>query len=522
MTDTSPHIPYIQKCLSLAEQSPPRPTNFRVGAILLSRKDNDPTFADDRILSTGYTMELAGNTHAEQCCFSNYAAVHKVSDDAVASVLPAESDRKLIMYVTMEPCGKRLSGNAPCAQRIARTTEGHNGIHKVYFGVKEPVTFVGESEGCRMLTEAGIEWEHVGGLEREILTIAFAGHENGAEEVEAALEKKEGTRDIRLSTSLPSVTILTSTLYPKKHTESKNEPMEADNNDSLVFYPAFCFKASPTHFTWVKIGAADVHRLRKYGSFVGQKVFFYNNHPVRFVSLLGLIVARTDVYGRTILALDDSSGAIVEVIVLHDPTTKPGVAAASAKEELDQRRIDIFTGEPIAADQTPWSAFSVTERDITHFQKTTHITATDRHVVDISSLQPGTLVRVKGVLGTFRGTMQVQLERFERVGDTNAEMKFLDDRLRFLVEVLSVPWVLDDDEVESLRQAAERGDEKVLEEKRRAERRAKKRAEREEKDTRAIARRYEREERAREKQLSALRENGEKVMKRFGFQDPGL
>ncbi|KAJ5354177.1 hypothetical protein N7541_006741 [Penicillium brevicompactum] len=198
MTDTSPHIPYIRKCLSLAEQSPPRPTNFRVGAILISRKDNDPTFADDRILSTGYTMELAGNTHAEQCCFSNYAAVHKVSDEAVASVLPVESDRKLVMYVTMEPCGKRLSGNAPCAQRIARTTEGHKGIHKVYFGVKEPVTFVGESEGCRMLTEAGIEWEHVGGLEREILTVAFAGHENGEEEVRTALGEKESTSGVSI------------------------------------------------------------------------------------------------------------------------------------------------------------------------------------------------------------------------------------------------------------------------------------------------------------------------------------
>ncbi|CAG8201756.1 unnamed protein product [Penicillium olsonii] len=195
MTTSSPHLPYLQKCLSLAEQSPPRPTNFRVGAILLSRKDNDPTFADDRILSTGYTMELVGNTHAEQCCFSNYAAVHKVSDDEVASVLPVESGRKLIMYVTMEPCGKRLSGNAPCAQRIARTTAGHEGIHKVYFGVKEPETFVGQSEGCRMLTEAGIEWEHVGGLEREILTVAFAGHENGAEEVRAALGDKENTAD---------------------------------------------------------------------------------------------------------------------------------------------------------------------------------------------------------------------------------------------------------------------------------------------------------------------------------------
>lgn len=45
--------------------------------------------------------------------------------------------------------------------------------------------------------------------------------------------------------------------------------MGTENNDSLTFYPAFCFKASPTHFTWVKIGAADVHRLRKFGSFAG-------------------------------------------------------------------------------------------------------------------------------------------------------------------------------------------------------------------------------------------------------------
>jgi pyrimidine deaminase RibD-like protein len=178
----------MQKCISLAEQSPPRPTNFRVGAILLSRKDGDDSGDDDRILSTGYTMELAGNTHAEQCCFSNYAAVHKVSDDEVSTVLPFEKGRKLIMYVSMEPCGKRLSGNAPCVQRIIKTREGgREGVRKVYFGVKEPGTFVGESEGCKMLTAAGIEWEHVGGFEREILSVAFAGHENAAEEVKAAM-----------------------------------------------------------------------------------------------------------------------------------------------------------------------------------------------------------------------------------------------------------------------------------------------------------------------------------------------
>lgn len=161
-----------------------------MGAILLSRKDKDSAGSDDRILSTGYTMELAGNTHAEQCCFANYASTHKVADDQVAEVLPVESGRKLIMYVTMEPCGKRLSGNAPCVQRITKTREGgREGVHKVFFGVKEPGTFVGESEGCKMLSAAGIEWEHVPGLEKEILTVAVAGHDNAEEEVKSALGK---------------------------------------------------------------------------------------------------------------------------------------------------------------------------------------------------------------------------------------------------------------------------------------------------------------------------------------------
>lgn len=200
MTNPSLHTTYMHKCISLAEQSPPQPTNFRVGAILLSRKDNDPSGSDDRILSTGYTMELAGNTHAEQCCFANFAAVHKVPEEQVAEVLPIEPDRKLVMYVTMEPCGKRLSGSTPCVQRITRTREGgREGIHKVFFGVKEPGTFVGQSEGCKMLSAAGIEWELVPGLEREILTVATAGHEDPEAEVRAALgeePKKSSVDDI--------------------------------------------------------------------------------------------------------------------------------------------------------------------------------------------------------------------------------------------------------------------------------------------------------------------------------------
>lgn len=197
MATPSPHHRYLEECLKLAEKSPPRPTNFRVGAILLSRSENDD-LNDDRILSTGYTMELAGNTHAEQCCFSNYAAVHSVPEDRVAEVLPDdEPGRKLVMYVTMEPCGKRLSGNAPCVQRIINTCAGGRaGIQKVFFGVKEPGTFVGGSPGCQRLTAAGIEWEVVGGLERQILTVATAGHENKEEEIRTALGGETNVDDI--------------------------------------------------------------------------------------------------------------------------------------------------------------------------------------------------------------------------------------------------------------------------------------------------------------------------------------
>lgn len=186
------HLHYLNECLKLAERSPPKPTNFRVGAILLSRhrlaampgpkRESTETY-EDTVLSTGYTLELPGNTHAEECCLAKYASDHHVQGDQAGEIPHRERSKrdengKLVMYVTMEPCGKRLSGNTPCALRIAQTrADGGKGIDKVYFGIKEPETFVGESEGCKVLSLAGVEWELVEGMETEILKVASLGHE---------------------------------------------------------------------------------------------------------------------------------------------------------------------------------------------------------------------------------------------------------------------------------------------------------------------------------------------------------
>jgi len=159
------HSEYMRQALALAQKSPPKPTNYRVGALLVNAKTNS-------ILSSGYTLECEGNTHAEQCCFIKLAEAHKIPEEALAEVLPAET----VLYTTVEPCFKRLSGNIPCVERILRLG---NAIKTVYVGVKEPEKFVGENTGRKQLEEAGIRVFLVEGMEKEILEIATAGHKTG-------------------------------------------------------------------------------------------------------------------------------------------------------------------------------------------------------------------------------------------------------------------------------------------------------------------------------------------------------
>lgn len=152
--------------LSLAEKSDPQTTNFCVGAVLVNEALN-------QILSTGYTLELSGNTHAEQCCLEKYFARKDNPMSDAGNILPEST----VLYTTMEPCNKRASGNLPCTERILETQKATNGgIKTVYLGVKEPETFVGENKGRAKLESAGITCVAVPGLEEDILNVATAGH----------------------------------------------------------------------------------------------------------------------------------------------------------------------------------------------------------------------------------------------------------------------------------------------------------------------------------------------------------
>lgn len=166
--DPNDHLQYMRLALDQAQESPPKPSNFRVGALLVDADTG-------AILSRGYTLECEGNTHAEQCCLLKLAQAHGLPEERVGEALPSNT----VIYTTMEPCNLRLSGNLPCVDRIIRTrgANGEQKIKKVHLGVKEPEKFVGENEGRKKLEEHGIECIHVPGLEERILSVATAGHE---------------------------------------------------------------------------------------------------------------------------------------------------------------------------------------------------------------------------------------------------------------------------------------------------------------------------------------------------------
>ncbi|KAJ1679424.1 hypothetical protein EV182_002083 [Spiromyces aspiralis] len=120
-------------------------TAYNVGAVIVK---------DGKVVSEGYSRELEGNTHAEQC------ALEKLIRRGEAAV--AEN---AAIYTTMEPCSVRLSGNKPCTDRLIES-----GIRTVYLGVLEPLNFV-QCQGRQLLEQNGIRVIHIKELEKECMEL---------------------------------------------------------------------------------------------------------------------------------------------------------------------------------------------------------------------------------------------------------------------------------------------------------------------------------------------------------------
>ncbi|KAK9765733.1 hypothetical protein K7432_005698 [Basidiobolus ranarum] len=140
-SETTDDVVFLKKAIEQANLSIPVDTAYCVGAVLVK---------DGKILSQGYSRELPGNTHAEECCLLKLSNPEEAID--------------AVMYTTMEPCSLRLSGNKPCCERLIEAK-----IKRVVMGVLEPPKFVEDCTGAMELEKNGIQILHLTGFEEQCL-----------------------------------------------------------------------------------------------------------------------------------------------------------------------------------------------------------------------------------------------------------------------------------------------------------------------------------------------------------------
>ncbi|KAG4304943.1 hypothetical protein PORY_001618 [Pneumocystis oryctolagi] len=159
------------------------------------------------------------------------------------------------------------------------------------------------------------------------------------------------------------------------------------------FYPPVLFSHSPVYHTWVKLFASDVYTLRTVKGFEDGPAFFWLNHPIRWVHLLGVVVAVERHEKRDFVSLDDASGRIAELVLKED------------------KHRQLVPEVPDAA----------------------------------GPLEIGTCIRVRGTFLRFRGRRQIQVVKLEVINDPNIEIIGWEERIRLKQEVLSKVWIIDSD-----------------------------------------------------------------------------
>lgn len=168
-------------------------------------------------------------------------------------------------------------------------------------------------------------------------------------------------------------------------------------------YPRYCFHLSPTFNVWCLFHAREIHRLDKYEEYEGEQFFFYGNLPIRWVRVVGVVVAIDDFDGRRVYTVDDSSGACIEALMMLQPPQ----GANSGKG--------------------PSEAFDV-----------------------------GSVVDVKGHLSLYRDEKQIKIDLIRRLRNTADEVALWERRAAFRRDVLDKPWVLSTTKVDRCRKEANR------------------------------------------------------------------
>ncbi|KFA53170.1 hypothetical protein S40293_03175 [Stachybotrys chartarum IBT 40293] len=184
-------------------------------------------------------------------------------------------------------------------------------------------------------------------------------------------------------------------------------------------YPRYCFHLAPTFNRWCWLRVSEIHGLRQPGGYEGEKFYFFDTLPIKWVRVVGVIVAVDEFAGRRVFTLDDSSGACIEAcLLLPNPTI-------TVEANPIGQVIGIPTVAATAINQAP----------------------------DV-----GTVVNVKGELTTFRNERQITVKKINSVRSTSHELALWEQRAAFQRDILEKPWILSSQDVRRCRKEAEQSE----------------------------------------------------------------
>ncbi|KPI38403.1 uncharacterized protein AB675_12137 [Cyphellophora attinorum] len=263
---------------------------------------------------------------------------------------------------------------------------------------------------------------------------------------------------------------------PPRHDDHAQDPSPAP----LIYYPAYCYRSSPTWFAWVKVTCFEVHNVLKSGPSHAQTytsgqtshpTLFYLNHPIQYVQLIGVVVAIEEYHEHMFLiTLDDSSGDTIDIVV-----RKP-------RKQLGQNPMVLRDGIVATA-------------------KLPDPTASEEQAETLALLSILSTLEISSVVQA-KGTVSI------------AELAKIAARTAFHATVLSKPWVLSRSKQEKLLklEQGDRSDQSKNDKKRRE--RKQKLEEREKRHAAVIVKEWVADEQDRERAAEKARRDGARVMQR--------
>lgn len=170
---------------------------------------------------------------------------------------------------------------------------------------------------------------------------------------------------------------------------------------------------------------------------------------MRWIRVVGVVVAVDEFHGRRVFTIDDSSGACIETITNYTPPPKPERLASAVTE---------------APNGNLKSAKASKAKDAAAATKQ------DNEIkipLPYEQLDVGHVVDVKGRLTSFRDEMQIEIVKMTTLRSTEQEITLWERRTKFRQEILDKPWILTERQIRRCQTETDPEEDKAARKKRR-------------------------------------------------------